>query len=140
MSWPDGTQYIGEWKNDLRHGQGTLYENGKIIAKGEFVNDVFADNNCVLRIKKKYELITLDRYTGQENGRRIADIKKLVEYKLGANEKNPIYPQYGANNVYVINATIDIIENGRIRDREIRAFDCIVNSSQKIVGIERNQR
>jgi len=23
-SWPDGRMYIGEWKNDLQHGQGIL--------------------------------------------------------------------------------------------------------------------
>ena len=38
--YKNGEYYIGEWKNDLRHGKGTLYnQNGGIKFEGQFYND-----------------------------------------------------------------------------------------------------
>ena len=37
--WEDGSHYIGQWKDDLRNGKGTLYyQNGKINYDGDWVN------------------------------------------------------------------------------------------------------
>ncbi len=35
MRYNNGDKYIGDWKNDKRHGRGTLYdENDRIIFRG----------------------------------------------------------------------------------------------------------
>ena len=32
---PEGQKYIGQWKNDLKHGNGKLYDkNGLLVKKG----------------------------------------------------------------------------------------------------------
>ena len=138
-TWSNGEKQVGNWHKDKSHGYGTLYINGKVRFQGEFVDGFFADNNCGMRIKRKYELVTIDKYTKQENGRKITSIKNLADYKLGSNQLNPILPKYGANNVYLFNVIFDVIQNGRLVDREIRAFACIVNLNDDIVGIEREK-
>ena len=36
----DGKYYIGQWKNGLRNGKGTMYySNGTIKYEGDWVND-----------------------------------------------------------------------------------------------------
>ena len=36
----DGEYYLGEFKNDLKHGKGIeFYDNGNIKYDGDFVND-----------------------------------------------------------------------------------------------------
>ena len=41
----DGNYYIGELKNNLKHGKGKLYyKNGNIKYEGDFINDKFAGN------------------------------------------------------------------------------------------------
>ena len=43
--WENGEYYIGQWKNGLRNGKGTLYnKNGDIIQKGNWINDKFVEN------------------------------------------------------------------------------------------------
>jgi len=38
--YEDGSKYVGEWKNSLRHGKGILYyENGKVKYEGAWIND-----------------------------------------------------------------------------------------------------
>jgi len=38
MTFPNGTKYIGEWKNDVPHGQGkVIYPDGRELI-GEFEN------------------------------------------------------------------------------------------------------
>ena len=140
--WADGTKYIGQFKNNQLNGQGTLYKNDVIVSKGEFVNGIFAADNCFIQIRRKYEFTRVDKYTNLENGRTVGDLNLLVEYELGDNNQNPVFPQYGANDVSVYNGTIDVFENGRIVDRRLSKFFCISNSKNKwpkskIVGIER---
>ena len=43
--WEDGKYYIGQWKNDLFHGKGTMYySNGKIKYEGDWINDAEEGN------------------------------------------------------------------------------------------------
>ena len=38
--YEDGDYYIGEWKNDLKHGKGKYYyKNGNIKFESYFIND-----------------------------------------------------------------------------------------------------
>ena len=64
--------YIGEYKDGLRHGKGTLYYlNGDIKYEGDFVNDKFEGNG-------KYILEDGEYYIGQfKNGKRHG---KGIEY------------------------------------------------------------
>ena len=40
LTYEDGEKYVGEWKNDNKHGQGTYTKaNGTIAHSGEWVND-----------------------------------------------------------------------------------------------------
>jgi hypothetical protein len=40
--WEDGKYYIGQEKNGLRNGKGTMYySNGKIKYEGDWINDEF---------------------------------------------------------------------------------------------------
>jgi len=40
LIYKNGRYYIGQWKNDSRHGYGILYNsNGKIIYEGDWVNN-----------------------------------------------------------------------------------------------------
>ena len=40
--WENDVYYLGEWKNDLRHGKGIMYySNGKIKQKGYWINNEF---------------------------------------------------------------------------------------------------
>ena len=43
--WENGEYYIGENKNGLKNGKGTLYyANGKIKQKGNWIDDEFVGN------------------------------------------------------------------------------------------------
>ena len=43
--WENGNYYIGQWKNSLRNGKGTMYySNGKIKHEGDWINGEFVDN------------------------------------------------------------------------------------------------
>ena len=40
--YDDDSYYIGQWKNDLKHGKGTMHDsNGNIQKKGKWVDDLF---------------------------------------------------------------------------------------------------
>ena len=45
LTYSDGSTYIGEFKNDVRHGLGTFTNNGKLtkgtVYVGEFKNDLY---------------------------------------------------------------------------------------------------
>ena len=42
--WEDGEYYIGQYKNNLKHGKGTkYYSNGNIKQKGNWINDQFVN-------------------------------------------------------------------------------------------------
>ena len=43
--WEHGGYYIGQCKNGLANGKGTLYnKNGDIIQKGNWINDEFVES------------------------------------------------------------------------------------------------
>ena len=43
--YENGEYYIGECKNNLKHGKGTeYYKNGNIKYEGDFINDKFEGN------------------------------------------------------------------------------------------------
>ena len=43
--WENGEYYIGQFKNGLSHGKGTMYySNGKIKYEGDWINNKFVDN------------------------------------------------------------------------------------------------
>ena len=43
--WKNGNYYIGQWKNGLRNGEGTMFSpNGDIKKKGNWINDEFVEN------------------------------------------------------------------------------------------------
>jgi len=39
MYYTNGEKYIGDWKNDLRHGIGTYYYNNGKLFEGQWIND-----------------------------------------------------------------------------------------------------
>ena len=40
MTWKDGTRYIGQWKNDIQNGKGTLIFPDGSKKRGLFQNNV----------------------------------------------------------------------------------------------------
>ena len=57
MSWASGSQYVGEWKDDKRHGKGSqaLLNSGVVIAEyvGEYRDDVPYSSNGQYRVVLK---------------------------------------------------------------------------------------
>jgi len=50
MTWPNGDQYEGEWKNGVEEGQGEMrYANG-VVQKGIYKNGKFVEL-CVFKTK-----------------------------------------------------------------------------------------
>ncbi len=48
----NGMKYVGSWKNNLRSGEGRVYKNEKLVQTGDWANDqlispVFEQNRCV---------------------------------------------------------------------------------------------
>jgi hypothetical protein len=41
MTYPYGQEYIGEWKNDKKHGQGALIYSGGRLEEGVWKDDTF---------------------------------------------------------------------------------------------------
>jgi len=42
LSFPDGKKYVGQFKDNKQHGNGTLYNGeGKVIREGMWENDKF---------------------------------------------------------------------------------------------------
>jgi hypothetical protein len=39
--WMDGSNYIGEWQHNKRHGQGVMTGKNGTVENGKFLNDVF---------------------------------------------------------------------------------------------------
>jgi hypothetical protein len=39
MDWPDGSYYIGEWKDNIKHGPGILVNTDGRIIEGSWVQD-----------------------------------------------------------------------------------------------------
>ena len=40
--FPEGSRYVGEWRNDLMHGLGKLYYSGNVLAyEGQWANNEF---------------------------------------------------------------------------------------------------
>lgn len=37
--FPDGSKFIGNWKNGLAHGKGTMYHANGDVYTGDFVDD-----------------------------------------------------------------------------------------------------
>ena len=49
MIYEDGTYYIGEFKNGMRHGKGIYYyKDGKINYDGEYINDTQEGNGKMI--------------------------------------------------------------------------------------------
>ena len=43
--WENGNYYIGQFKNGIRSGRGTMfYSSGKILYDGDFINDKYEGN------------------------------------------------------------------------------------------------
>jgi len=42
-TWPSGTIYIGNWKDDKLHGDGTLTHSDGRVSKGMFIDNTFID-------------------------------------------------------------------------------------------------
>ena len=45
-TWANGNKYIGEWKDDKRHGQGTYTWANGVEESGYYMNDKFVPTIC----------------------------------------------------------------------------------------------
>ena len=55
LIFENGIYYIGQWKNGMRHGQGTLYnKDNSIIYKGDFENDKYNGKGMSIEEKGYY--------------------------------------------------------------------------------------
>ena len=90
--WRDGESYVGEWKNNLKHGKGIDYDkNGKIIYEGDYVNDQYEGNGKLIEENGDY-------YIGQflndfKHGKGIeyyknGKIKKKGKFSFGSFKGN----------------------------------------------------
>ena len=51
----NGECYIGQWKNGLKHGKGTIYySNGKIKYEGDYINDKYEGNGKYIYDNDEY--------------------------------------------------------------------------------------
>jgi hypothetical protein len=58
MTYPDGTKYVGDWQNDKPHGKGTLLSVDKFEYTGEFANGVRHGQGTL-------EIVDGKKYVGQ---------------------------------------------------------------------------
>ena len=90
--YEDGEYYIGQFKNGLRHGKGTMYySNGNIMYEGDWVNDKREGNGKYIDENSNY-------YIGQWKN----DLKhgKGTEYYKNGSIK---FDGYWKNNEFVGN-------------------------------------
>ena len=66
--WKDGEYYIGQWKNGLSHGKGTVcYSNGDKY-EGDWVNDKREGNGKYIRKNGEYYIGQWKNHLGNGKG------------------------------------------------------------------------
>lgn len=59
---PNGYKYVGEWKENKKHGKGEEIFEEKGIYRGEFKNDFHHGQGSNLKLFKLKNLIMLNKY------------------------------------------------------------------------------
>ena len=74
--WKTGQYYIGQWKNNRKHGKGADYnKKGNLVYEGDYVNGKLDGNGRLMLKNGQY-------YIGQfKNGKRNG--KGIIYYKNG---------------------------------------------------------
>ena len=95
--------YIGEWKNNLRHGRGTLYfQNGVIKFDGQFYNDNQTQSNYPgnNQIAIPYQTFPNPFYNNFPSNNSAHNNFLIFNYNMKNNNMNNniFYPFYVNNN------------------------------------------
>ena len=116
-----GNYYIGEWKNGIKQGKGTIYsKNNSIIYQGDFENDKYNGNGKFIEENGSY-------YIGQwKNGK-----------------KHGVGRSYNQNNNLIYEGNFEdgkFSGFGKYKENNDKYYIGEWNNNQKVEGIEINEK
>ena len=85
---------------------------------------------CESAIRKRFSGESRDRY-GISSAKKISMFRYMTTYAPGMHK-------YGNNNALLYDFLIDEYENNQLKDRVSMTLLCVVNSSGKVLGLERD--
>ena len=138
--YENGEYYIGQFKNDLKHGKGIIfYENGNIKYDGEFINDNYKGNgNNIFENDRQYiEQKKNDLKEEENNNKTVYELRcpycYLIPY-IKLNKKENILEYKCPKSHYDKNDFLRIYNLLKININEIICECC--NEKQRYYSIE----
>ena len=92
-------------------------------------NSIAESSACEAAIEEKYSGNYQDRY-GNKSSTKVEMLQSMGTYAPGQHS-------FGNNNAHFYVAQVDRYENGQLKKRDSMALWCVVNSTGKVLGVER---